>query len=85
MLIVVVSLLRGSWCRKCLLPGVVIDLLGVERLLTWLLSCAWDSSSKLLLSSNSSGSVGVLALLALFIYLSILRWYICRDDQDLVI
>jgi hypothetical protein len=38
-----------------------------------------------LLSSNSSGSVGVLTLLALFICLSILRWYICRDDQDLVI
>jgi hypothetical protein len=38
-----------------------------------------------LLSSNSSGSVGVLALLALFICFSILRWYIYRDDQDLVI
>jgi hypothetical protein len=38
-----------------------------------------------LLPTNSSGSIGVLALLALFICLSILRWYICRDDQDLAI
>jgi hypothetical protein len=36
-----------------------------------------------LLSSNSSSGVGVLALL--FICLSILRWYICRDNQDLAI
>jgi hypothetical protein len=38
-----------------------------------------------LLSSNDSSSVGVLALLALFICLSILRWYVSRDDQDLTI
>jgi hypothetical protein len=38
-----------------------------------------------LLLSNSSGSVGVLALLALFICLSILRWYVSRDNQDLAI
>jgi hypothetical protein len=38
-----------------------------------------------LLSSNSSSGVGVLALLVLFICLSILRWYICRDNQDLAI
>jgi hypothetical protein len=81
MLIVVASLLRGNRCRRCLLPGVVIDMSGVE----WLLTCTWGSNIKLLLSSNSSGSVGVLTLLALFICLSILRWYICRDDQDLVI
>jgi hypothetical protein len=79
--IVVVSLLRGSWCRRCLLPGVVVDLSGVGRLLT----CTWDSSDKLLLLSNSSSGVGVLSLLVLFICLSILRWYICRDNQDLVI
>jgi hypothetical protein len=34
------------------------------------------------LSPNSSGSVGVLALLALFIGFSILWWYVCRNDQD---
>jgi hypothetical protein len=38
-----------------------------------------------LLSSNSSGSVGILSLLTLRICLSVLRWYICRDDQDLEI
>jgi hypothetical protein len=38
-----------------------------------------------LLPTNSSGSVGVLAFLALFICLSILRWYIYRDNQDLAI
>jgi hypothetical protein len=38
-----------------------------------------------LLSSNGSGSVGVLALLALLIGFSILRWYIRRNDQDLAI
>jgi hypothetical protein len=85
MLIVVASLLRGGRCRRCLLPGVVINLSGVERLLTWLLAYTWGSSHKLLLSSNSSGSVGVLTLLVLLICLSILRWYICRDDQDLAI
>jgi hypothetical protein len=36
-----------------------------------------------LLSSNSSGSVGVFSLLMLRVCLSVLRWYICRDDQDL--
>jgi hypothetical protein len=38
-----------------------------------------------LLLSNSSGSNGVLALLALLISFSILRWYIHGNDQDLVI
>jgi hypothetical protein len=38
-----------------------------------------------LLSSYSSGSIGVLALLALLIGFSILRWYIRKDDQDLAI
>jgi hypothetical protein len=38
-----------------------------------------------LLSSNSSGSVGILALLTLLIGFSILRRYIRRDDQDLAI
>jgi hypothetical protein len=38
-----------------------------------------------LLSSDGSGSIGFLTLLTLFICFSILRWYICRDDQDLAI
>jgi hypothetical protein len=38
-----------------------------------------------LLLSNSSGSVGVLTLLALFIGFSILRWHISRNNQDLAI
>jgi hypothetical protein len=38
-----------------------------------------------LLSSNCSGSVAVLALLALLIDFSILRWYIRKNDQDLAI
>jgi hypothetical protein len=38
-----------------------------------------------LLSSNSLGNVGVLVLLALLVGFSILRWYIRRNDQDLVI
>jgi hypothetical protein len=38
-----------------------------------------------LLSSNSSGSISVLTLLALFICVSILRWYIRRYGQDLAI
>jgi hypothetical protein len=38
-----------------------------------------------LLSSNSSGSIGVLTLLTLFICFSILWRYIRRDDQDLAI
>jgi hypothetical protein len=38
-----------------------------------------------LLSSDSSGGAGVFALLTLSVCFSVLRWYICRDDQDLVI
>jgi hypothetical protein len=81
----VASLLSSSLCRRCLLPGVVVDLTGIERLLTWLLTCAWGSNSDLLLLSDSSSSVGVLTLLELLICFSILRWYIRRDDQDLAI
>jgi hypothetical protein len=33
-LIIMASLLRSSWCRRCLLTGVVIGLSGVKRLLT---------------------------------------------------
>jgi hypothetical protein len=38
-----------------------------------------------LLSSNSLSSVGVFTLLTLRVCFSILRWYICREDQDLTI
>jgi hypothetical protein len=38
-----------------------------------------------LLLSNSSGSISVLTLLTLFIYFSVLRWYIRRYGQDLAI
>jgi hypothetical protein len=38
-----------------------------------------------LLSSDSSGSIGVLTLLALLIGFPILRWYISRDDEDLTV
>jgi hypothetical protein len=31
----------------------------------------------------NSGSVSVLALYALLVCLFILRWYVCRDNQDL--
>jgi hypothetical protein len=37
------------------------------------------------LSSDSSGSIGVFMLLTLLICFSTLRWYIRRDDQDVVI
>jgi hypothetical protein len=38
-----------------------------------------------LLTSYSSGGIGVLALYALLICLSVFRWYIRGDDQDLTI
>jgi hypothetical protein len=77
--------LRGGWYHGCLLPDVVIDLPGVDWLVTWLLTYSWGSCSEFLLPMSSSGSFGVLALLALFICFSILTWYIRRDDQDLAI
>jgi hypothetical protein len=45
--------------------------------------CTWISD--LLLSSDSSGGVGVLTLLTLHVCFSVLRWYNCRHDQDLTI
>jgi hypothetical protein len=77
----VASLLWGRWCHKCLLRGVDVDLSGVSRLK----ACTWGSGCDLLLSSNSSGGVGVFTLLTLRIYFSVLRWYISRNDQDLAI
>jgi hypothetical protein len=38
-----------------------------------------------LLSSDGSGSISVFTLLTLLVYFSILRRYVCRDDQDLAI
>jgi hypothetical protein len=58
---------------------------GIEQLLAWLLACTWGSNSHLLLLSDSSGIIGVLTLLVLLIGFPILRWYIRRDNQDLVI
>jgi hypothetical protein len=77
----VASLLWGCWCHKCLLRGVGVDLFGVSRLKT----CTWGSGCDLLLSSNSSGSVGVFTLLTMRVRFSVLRWYIYEDDQDLAI
>jgi hypothetical protein len=77
----VASLLWDRWYHECLLLGVGVDLSGVSRLK----ACRWGSGYDLLLSSNDSGSVGVFSLLTLRICLSVLRWYICKDDQDLAI
>jgi hypothetical protein len=38
-----------------------------------------------LLSSDSSGGVGIFTLLTLHVCFSVSWWYICRDDQDLAI
>jgi hypothetical protein len=73
------SLLWGCWCHKCLLRWIGVDLSDIGQLEV----CTW--SSDLLLSSDSSGGVGVFTLLTLRVYFSVLRWYICRDDQDLSI
>jgi hypothetical protein len=77
----VVSLLWGSWCRRCLLPNVGVDLSSIS----WLLAYTWDSDRELLLSSDGFGSIGIFTLLMLLICFSILWRYIRRDDQDLVI
>jgi hypothetical protein len=77
----VASLLWGSWCRRCLLPDVGVDLSGVSRLLGY----TWGSSSDLVLSSDGSGSISVLTLLTLLVCFSILRRYIRRDSKDLAI
>jgi hypothetical protein len=88
-----VSLLWGRWCHECLLrgiglmgigidlPDIGVDLSGISRLK----ASTWSSSCDLLLSSDSLSSVGVFTLLTLRVCFSILRWYICREDQDLTI
>jgi hypothetical protein len=70
--IALLAWLRGGWCRGCLLHDVVIDLPGVD----WLLTYSWGSCSEFLLPRNNSGGFDILALLALFIRFSVLRWYI---------
>jgi hypothetical protein len=77
----VASLLWCRWCHKCFLCGVGVNLSSVSRLK----ACTWGRGYDLLLSSNSSGSVGVFMLVTLCIRFFILRWYICIDDQDLAI
>jgi hypothetical protein len=49
------------------------------------LTCGWSSYNKSLLSMSSSVGIGVLSFHALCIRFAILRWYICRDDQELAI
>jgi hypothetical protein len=75
----VASLLWGRWCHKCLLCRIGVDLsdIGQLEVYTW--------GSDLLLSSDSSGGIGVFTLLTLHVCFSILWWHICRDDQDLAI
>jgi hypothetical protein len=79
--IITTSLLWGSWCCGCLLPDVDVDLTGISR---WL-SCKRGHNGELLLSPDSSGSIGVFRLLSLLVCYSILWWYVYRDDQDLAI
>jgi hypothetical protein len=73
------SLLWGRWCHKSLLHGIGVDLSDISQLEV----CTWGSN--LLLSPDSSGGVGIFTLLTLRVYFSVLRWYICRDNQDLMI
>jgi hypothetical protein len=61
------------------LCGIGVDLSDISQLEV----CTWGSD--LLLSSDSSGGVGVFTLLTPRVCFSILRWYIYRDDQDLMI
>jgi hypothetical protein len=70
-----------SWSCGHLFPNVVVALPSISCVLTW----GWSSCSEFLLPMSSPVSVGILALCVLFIYLSILGWYICGDDQDLTI
>jgi hypothetical protein len=79
--LMLLMLLMGRWSCRCLHPDVVVALSGVACVLT----CSRGSCSMLLLPACSFIGVGVLALHALFICFSILRWYIRRDDQDLAI
>jgi hypothetical protein len=73
------SLLWGHWCHKGLLRAIGVDLSDIGQLEV----CTWGSD--LLLSLDSSGGVGVFMFLTLRVCFSVLRWYICRDDQDLAI
>jgi hypothetical protein len=63
------------------LPDVDVNLTGISR---WL-ACTWGRDGVLLLSLDSSGSIGIFKLLSLLVCFSILWWHIRRDDQDLAI
>jgi hypothetical protein len=71
----------GSWCRKCLLSDIDVDLTGISR---WL-ACTWGRNGELLLSPDGSGSIGVFTLLSLLVCFSFFWWHVRRDDQDLAI
>jgi hypothetical protein len=87
------SLLWGRWCHECLLRGVILTGVGIDLPdigvdlsgISWLKAWSWGNNYDLLLSSDSSGGIGVFTLLTLRVCFSILQWYICRDDQDLTI
>jgi hypothetical protein len=74
-------LLMVCWSCECLHPDVVVALPGVACMLTY----DRGGCSQLLLPACSSVGIGVLAFCVLFVCLSILRWYILGDDQDLAI
>jgi hypothetical protein len=54
------------------LPNIGVDLSGISRLKAF----TWGSCCDLLMSSDSSGGVGVFTLLTPRVCFSILRWYI---------
>jgi hypothetical protein len=64
-----------------LLLDVDVDLTGISRWLAY----NWGHNGELLLSLDSSGSIGVFMLLSFLICFSILWWHVRRDDQDLAI
>jgi hypothetical protein len=69
----------GPLVPQVLVVGIGVGLSDIGRLEV----CSWGND--FLLSSDSSGGVGVFTLLTLRVCFSVLRWYICRDDQDLAI
>jgi hypothetical protein len=75
---------RGVAAVVLLVPQVLVARIGVDLSdIGRLEVCSWGSD--FLLSSDSSGGVGVFTLLMLRVCFSILWWYTCRDDQDLAI
>jgi hypothetical protein len=74
-------LLMVCWSCRCLHSDVVVALPSIACVLT----SGWGRCSEFLLPTSSFVGVGVLTLYVLLICLSILGWYICRNDQDLTI